>query len=242
MFDLALEGRAARLILARPDRRNAIPADGWIGLAETAEAAVARGARLLLLAGSGSAFCAGADLSDFSAMHGREEAAARFREAMRGGIERLAALPVPTLALIDGACFGAGVALAMACDLRIAGPSAAFAITPAKYGISYPQEDIARLVALIGPGQAARMLLGAVTLDAAEAARVGLIEILAGTSAEDAATPLVEAILSNSRGSLAALKRGLRLAATADAEQDRLFDTLLSGDELAERLDRMRGR
>jgi enoyl-CoA hydratase/carnithine racemase len=243
MFDLALHGTSARLTLDRPEARNAIPLAGWIELRKRAAEAAERGARLLIVAGAGSAFCAGADLGDFPSMHGDREAAARFREAMRHGIEGLASLQIPTVAAIDGPCFGAGVALAMACDLRVAGPRARFAITPAKYGISYPQEDVARLVGLVGRGQAARLLLGAGTIDAAEAMRIGLVDLHAPAGLEPLLADLAATLTANSAASLAALKRGIALAAggaASDAEQDRSFDALMVGDELAHRLRTLR--
>ena len=231
MFDLRLHDGVARLTLRRPEARNAVPADQWRPLGALAKGAVTEGARILILEGEGKAFCAGADLNDFAAMHGDLEAAAAFREGMRDGIEAVASLPVPTLAAIDGPCFGAGVALAMACDLRFAGASASFAITPAKYGIAYPQEDVARLVGLVGTGQASRLLLGAVTTDAEEALRIGLADLpLAQLET------LTAALRGNSPASLATLKRGIALAAggiTHDDRQDRRFDQLVAGDELA---------
>jgi enoyl-CoA hydratase/carnithine racemase len=190
------------------------------------------------LEGAGKAFCAGADLKDFPAMHRNPGAAAEFRQAMRIGIEAVAELTIPTVALIEGACFGAGVALAMACDLRVAGPGATFAITPAKYGISYPQEDVARLVGLVGRGQAARLLFGAATIDAAEALRIGLADL-----PSEGAEPFIAALQANSRASLGSLKRGIGLAAagmTEDGDQDAGFDALLTGDELAEKLAALR--
>ena len=93
----------------------------------------------------------------------------------------------------------------MACDLRIAAPDAEFAITPAKLGISYPQEDVHRLVALVGPGQAARLLLGAQSISGEEARRIGLVE--AAPCRTDEA--LIEAILANAPDSLAALKQAI---------------------------------
>jgi enoyl-CoA hydratase/carnithine racemase len=236
MFDLRLDDRVARLILSRPAARNAIPADQWRPLGAAARGAVAEGARVLILEGEGKAFCAGADLKDFRAMHGDLKAAAAFREAMRDGIEAIAALPVPTLAAIDGPCFGAGVALAMACDLRFAGPGASFAITPAKYGIAYPQEDVARLVGLFGQGQAARLLLGAVTISGEEALRLGLADL-----ALSRLETFVDALHGNSAASFATLKRGIALAARGvarDEGQDRRFDELVAGDELALALSR----
>jgi enoyl-CoA hydratase/carnithine racemase len=124
----------------------------------------------------------------------------------------------------------------MACDLRFAGTSASFAITPAKYGIAYPQEDVARLVGLIGQGQAARLLLAAVTIDAEEALRIGLSDLpLAQLET------FVSALRGNSPASFATLKRGIALAAGGvvhDQGQDRRFDQLVAGDELAAALGR----
>ncbi|HEX8583147.1 MAG TPA: enoyl-CoA hydratase/isomerase family protein [Allosphingosinicella sp.] len=238
MFNLIINSGVARLTLDRPEARNAIPVAQWRPLGEAAREAEAGGAMVLVLQGGGSAFCAGADLKDFPAMHRDPAAAAEFRQAMRDGIEAFAALAIPTVALIGGPCFGAGVALAMACDLRFAGAQARFAITPAKYGISYPQEDVARLVRLVGPGQAARLLLGAGTIDAAEAMRIGLVD-----GGIDKAEPFIAATLASSQASIASLKRGIALAAggrAQDEEQDRTFDTLIAGDELAAKLSALR--
>ena len=232
MFRLIRDGAVARLLLDRPETRNAIPAAGWAGLAraigETGDA------RLLVLSGAGAALCAGADLADFPAFRDDEAARLRFREDMRAALDRLRDLPIPTVARIEGPCYGAGVALAMACDLRIAAADARFAITPAKLGISYPQEDVHRLVALVGPGQAARLLFTAAAIGAEEALRIGLVELVGDEA------PLVEAILANDGDSLATLKRGIALGRRSDAEQDRRFDALIGGAEMARRLEALR--
>jgi enoyl-CoA hydratase/carnithine racemase len=155
---------------------------------------------------------------------------------MRGGLDRLRDLPIPTAALIEGACYGAGVALAMACDLRLASAGARFGITPAKLGIGYPQEDVHRLVGLVGAGQAGRLLFSAGTIDAAEAHRIGLVELIAEP---EGAAAMLASIAAMEPGSLRMLKRGIGLAAAgivSDEEQDRRFDELLASDELAARL------
>jgi enoyl-CoA hydratase/carnithine racemase len=238
MFDLAHEQDIARLILNRPEARNAIPAAAWAALEAMLGDAERSDAKVLIVQGAGTAFCAGADLDDFTEMGADAAARARFRTAMRSALERLASLAMTTIAAIDGACFGAGVALAMACDIRVAGAGATFAITPAKFGISYPQEDVARLVALIGPGQASRLLLSAGSIDAAEAARIGLVEMLAD-SAHEEAERLARAVAAGSAASHKVLKRGIALAAARtarDERQDRDFDDLLGSVDLAERL------
>ena len=224
MFDLETDGVVARLTLNRPEARNAIPMTGWSVLADRAEQAAAT-ARIVVLAARGNTFCAGADVKQFIAFRSNPSAAAEFRLAMRDGLDRIAALPVPTVALIEGGCYGAGVALAMACDIRIAGPSARFAITPAKLGIGYPQEDISRLVALVSAGAAARLLLSAEPIDAEEALRIGLVQ--------QGSEKVIASIAAHDRASLAMLKRGLALAARgirSDAAQDQQFDALLAGD------------
>jgi enoyl-CoA hydratase/carnithine racemase len=238
MFRLEHDGDLARLVLDRPEARNAIAAADWNALSEKLGMAESKGARLLVVTGAGGTFCAGADLADFAAMRGDPAAVARFREEMRGALDRLRALAIPTVALIEGHCYGAGVALAMACDIRVAAPTALFAITPAKIGISYPQEDVHRLVALVGHGQAARMLFGGEALDGEEARRIGLVEAnMPGESA------LLDAILANAPESLAVLKQAIARAGEgvrSDPALDLRFDALIGGEDMQRRLEALR--
>ena len=171
MIDLHIDGAVARLTLNRPEVRNALAVRHWHALADILPQITASGAQVLLLSGAGGAFSAGADLSEFETFVDEPAARPEFRLAMRTAMDGLAALPLPAIAWIDGPCFGAGVALAMACDIRIASPAARFAITPAKMGIGYPQEDVARLVGLVGPGWASRLLFTGAAIDAATAER-----------------------------------------------------------------------
>ena len=161
---------------------------------------------------------------------------------MREALEPLAALPMPVIAAIDGDCFGAGVALALAADIRVAGLRAIFAITPAKLGITYPQEDIARLVALVGPGQAGRLLYTAARIEAGEAGRIGLVEF---TSDEAWATALglAREMAALSPASLLALKRAVRgVAKGADPRFDTDFDQAFAGSDFREGLAAFRER
>ena len=240
MFRLERNDDCARLTLDRPQVRNAIPAAGWAALSEKIALVERSDARLLVVTGADRNFCAGADLGDFAAMRGDGEAIARFRQDMRAALDRLRALAIPTVAVIEGACYGAGVSLALACDFRIARQVAEFAITPAKIGITFPQEDVHRLVALVGPGQAARLLFTAERIHGEEARTIGLVEVHGRRESE-----IIDAILANDRESLAALKQAIALAAEdvrSDPEQDRRFDAFLAGDEMARRLEALRAK
>ena len=242
MFELSFEGPVARLRLDRPAQRNAIAVEGWTRLSAACAEVEASSARLLILSGSAEAFSAGADLREFAALARDPEAVASFRTAMREGMDALAALPIATIALVEGACFGAAVALAMACDVRAASPGARFAITPAKLGISYPQQDIARLVALVGPGEAARLLFSGEAIDGAEAARIGLVEIVSDEPFA-AVGALTQAILASSSESVALLKRAIRTAGygiSSDQGLDRDFDARFGSEDFARRLAALR--
>lgn len=243
MFELSLDGRVARLTLARAATRNALTTDDWRALPALVEQAVRLKARVILLSSRvEGAFCAGADLRELATLHEDPSARLPFRNVMRAALDSIRASQIPVVALVDGDCFGAGVALAIACDIRVAGPAARFAVTPAKLGINYPIEDIARLRALIGDGQASRMMLAADVVKAEEAVRIGLAEVAGG---EADALRLARAIAANAPSSVATLKHGLSLAAaglTSDEGHDRAFDSAFGGADFAEGIAAFRAR
>lgn len=237
MIILTLDDGIAQIALDRPTAYNALSSDGWRELAAAVDAAAQGGARAIVLRSTTEGmFSAGSDLKEMDRLIGDPAERAAFRAAMRAAMDPLRTLAVPTLAVVNGGCFGAGVALALACDLRIAGPKARFAITPAKLGIAYPQQDVARLVEAVGRGQAARMLFGARPLDGAEAARIGLVQ-QAAEDVEAVAARYVEAFRGNSRTSLRALKAMLnQTPGDVDEAHEAAFDAAFGGPDLAEGL------
>lgn len=238
MITLSRDGATAIVTLDRPEARNALPVAGWRALADSAAEIAASDARVAVLRSAvPQIFSAGADIAEFGRFDGSD--ATRFREAMRAGIEAVAALPMPVIAAIDGGCYGAAVALALACDLRAAGAGAQFATTPAKLGLGYPREDVARLRAQIGRGHAARMLFSGEVIDADEAHRIGLAELRC-EHAEVLARTLADRIAGNAPGAIRLLKR--TLADPADAATDADFDAAFAGPELAEGLAAFRAR
>jgi enoyl-CoA hydratase/carnithine racemase len=218
MIALDVAGAVATIRLDRPEARNALSRAGWLALHDAAHEVAARGATVAVLrSGVSGIFSAGADLAELARLHDHPDERAPFRQAMRAGIDALAALPMPSVALVDGACLGAAVALALACDFVVATPAARFAVPPARLGIVYPRQDVARLAARVGQGAAARLLFTAETIDAAEARRIGLAGLVT-----DAPDETVARIAANDPAALAALKHVLRTP--HDPAHDAAFD------------------
>lgn len=237
MFFLDMpEPGIARLTIDAPERRNAISVADWERLAALLST-VPDCARVLLIGGRED-FSAGADLREFARMLQEPDAVASFRNAMRRAIDGLAGLPIPTIAVIAGGCYGAGVALAIAADLRLAAEAARFAVTPAKLGIGYPAADVARLSALVGRGHAARLLFAAERIDAHRAESIGLVEAVT-PDVWVAAFELARGIAANSGASMRMLKRML---ADPAGDHNDAFDALFAGPDLAEGLAAYRKR
>ncbi len=150
----------------RPDRRNAVDAEHLADLRTTFGSV--GDARVLVLTGAGSAFCAGADLTH---VEDREAAS-----VVRSTLDALSGLPICTIAAVDGPAMGAGMQLALSCDLRVVGPRARFGIPSAKLGLMVDHWTIEKLALLAGHGPARAVLLAADTIDAEAALRTGLAQ------------------------------------------------------------------
>jgi enoyl-CoA hydratase/carnithine racemase len=171
-------GGAAVLRLSRPAKRNAVSQPMWEAIREAlAEAAGRPDVRAFVFAGLPGIFCAGADLT--AVKDADQQAAARYREITLAAYDAIREFPLPTVAAIDGLCIGGGCNLALACDIRIAGPQASFAIPAVRHAIVYDRPTVTRLVELAGSGRASHLLFTAARIDAARAAEIGLIDILA---------------------------------------------------------------
>nr|WP_131736076.1 enoyl-CoA hydratase/isomerase family protein [Actinomadura roseirufa] len=169
---LAVTERDDRTVveLHRPEARNAINAT----MVEELHAVCAdleRRPRLLLLTGRGGVFAAGADIGELLE-RGRDEALAGINSRL---FDRIARLPLPTCAAVDGYALGGGAELAYACDIRLATPSAVFGNPEPGLGILAAAGACWRLGDLVGRSVAKQVLLGGRTLDAAAAERFGLI-------------------------------------------------------------------
>lgn len=213
---LEKDGAIGRIVIDRPDARNAMTLTMWESMTAKIRDAVGDSTlRVLELRGTGETFCAGADIKEMLANKDNMS----WREANQAEISRvqhdLARAAIPTVAFIDGDCIGGGCGLALACDIRIATSRARFGVTPGKLGLVYPLHDIKLLVELIGPGQAKRMLYTAGLLDAAEAHRIGLVELLAEDSAD-----VIRQILATSSHSAVENKHFVRRVLDGKGEED----------------------
>lgn len=128
--------------------------------------------------------------------------------------EALARCRCPVIARVRGDCLGTGLVLALAADLRLGAADCAFAFPLDDHPAAVPQPVIDRLVALVGPGQAARLLLAGARIEAAEAARIGLLDsVLGDAELSDGVADLAKSICDASAEFLVAAKQGIARAA-----------------------------
>lgn len=233
MIRLVQRDGIARLTIDRGGARNAFDLAGWRSLSDATTRIAADTRAVILCSADPASFSAGADISEIAANRLTPDWPERFLGDMRAAIDGVAALPMPVIAAIDGGCFGAAVALALAADIRIGGKGARLAVTPAKLGLLYPAIDVQRLIAAVGRGAASHLLLTGDSVDASEAARIGLVAHVAPNAA-DAAQTMTERIAANKPAAVAGLKAVLRNP--DPAVHDAAFLDALSDDELGEGL------
>ena len=229
MIRLDHQGGIAHLTIDRGGARNAFDLAGWRRLGDAVAKITADARAVILSSADPAGFSAGADIAEIAADRLAPGWPERFLADMRAAIDGVAALPMPVIAAIDGGCFGAAVALALAADIRIGGEAARFAVTPARLGLLYPAIDVQRLIAAIGRGQASRLLFTGDRIDADKAERIGLIDQVAPNAAI-AAQAMAERIAANKPCAVAGLKAIVRHP--DPAIHDRAFLAALVGDEL----------
>lgn len=173
MIGVTRDGNVLTLEMQRPERRNALNAALVDGLREEIEKAsqdaASTGVRAIVLTGQGTVFSAGADLSD------AEGVAKELPDKAKDLNLAIDASPVPIIAALNGPAIGAGVILAMICDLRVAVPGTFFQFPIAKYGLALDNWSIRRLVSLVGHGRARAMLIAAERLDLDTAVQTGMV-------------------------------------------------------------------
>ncbi|NGM22231.1 hypothetical protein G3576_19585 [Roseomonas stagni] len=234
------EGAIATLLIDNPPRRNAMSRAMWRAVPGLVAEVIADPAiALLRVAGAGGHFCGGADIAEFGDAYGSPDAIAHSNRLIREAIEAVAACPKPTIATIRGACVGGGVALALACDLRLAADDARFAVTPVRLGLTYSHADTRRLVLAVGANRAKEMLFSARAVAAEEAARIGLVDRLwEGAVFEEEAARYLDGVAATSRPALRGVKAMVDAiaagAATETPELAALFEDPFAGADFQE--------
>jgi len=218
----------ATVTLNRPEVNNAYNGDMISGLHEVMDLlGTQKTLRVVVLRGKGKHFQAGADLAWINAQgklgpQTNIEASRATGEAVR----RLNELPVPTVAMIQGGCFGGGTGVAAACDVVVAADNAIFAITEARWGlmasIIFPQ-----LVQAIGLRNVRRYALTCERMNALEAQRIGFVhEVCALADLEATADKIIDALVMNAPGAVATTKR-LNMEIAGAVMADELFHELV---------------
>lgn len=169
---------SARVTFDRQDRRNALNAEALEDLDAAMSHALTSGARTLTLTGAGGHFCAGADLAELEDIG--------FTDRLAQVLTRLCEAPIVTLAVIEGACMGLGMQLALACDIRIVADSAQFALPVARLGLMVDQWTLRRACALIGEGATRHLVLAGAVLSADDAWRLGFAQERGGIEIAEA--------------------------------------------------------
>ncbi|MGW0036976.1 enoyl-CoA hydratase/isomerase family protein [Gordonia sp. NPDC003376] len=169
------DGAVRVITLNRPDRRNAIDIPLRIALAEVLEEAAADPVvRSIVLSGAGRVFCAGGDVSTMRRMSPAESRPRA--EAAQRVIRALWDTPKPVVAAVEGAAYGAGASLALACDRVIAGDTTRMSMAFTGVGLAGDMGIFASLPARVGPARARQLLMLPRVLDADEALELGLVD------------------------------------------------------------------
>jgi enoyl-CoA hydratase len=209
-----MRGDVGVATIDRPERRNALNGELCVQLRD--HLVEHADLRAVVVTGAGTAFCAGADLVTRFAGGEGEAVVDTFRPSFEEALDAITDYRAPVIAAVNGPAIGAGMQLAVACDLRVAGPTARFAIPGGKLGVHLSPKNIWRLALLVGQGAARDFLLAGRTVDAADARHLRVVERLSDDALRDALTVAAE-IAASAPLTMQGHKRALNLVAEAQA-------------------------
>lgn len=235
---LQIEAGVASVLFDRPQARNAMTWAMYEQLAAiNRELSADRSVRVAVFRGAGGqAFVAGTDIEQFAAFQTGEDGVAYERQ-IEAGIELLCNLPMPTVAVVEGWCVGGGLAIATACDFRLATPSAKFGVPIAKtLGNCLAIANVARLRAAFGQQRVKRMLLLAEFIGADEALACGFLHAVESPETIDPATSsLVQRLAALAPVTQRVSKATLERLSTHDlAESEDLIRAAYGSDDFHE--------
>lgn len=200
-------GAAVWLTMNRPEIRNALARELVAALRDGMERAIADdGARAIVLAGAGPAFCAGADVNQYRVASDRSEVIAD-GERLFDLLDTISASPRPVIARVQKAAFGGAIGLVAAADLVVASEGTRFSLSEARLGL-VPAVIGKSVVRALGPRQARAVMLLAEPFGPEEALRIGLIDRVVPEDGLDAAVSAwINQITANAPGALSDTKR-----------------------------------
>ncbi len=211
----SVDAMIATVTINAPERRNCIDLATWKAIPPLfAALEVDPAVRVILLRGAGKqAFSTGADIAEFDTERSTPEGSRAYEIENVKAFEAVANTGKPVIAVIHGYCFGAGVGLAAACDLRLAADDAVFAIPAAVLGVGYPPTALKALVALMGPEPVKHLFFSAGRFDAVRALSLGLVgEVVSKDRLDAAALDLANTIAAGAPMSINAAKRAIDAA------------------------------
>jgi len=190
--------RVRWLTIDRPERKNAVPMDGWADLRAAFDDFESSDQRVLVITGAGGEFCAGADLDPSRITEGQSVTSRHERMKLVGSTAMaLHRITKPTIAAVDGVAVGAGMNLALGCDVVIASDRARFSEIFVKRGLAVDFGGSWLLPRVVGIQRAKELALSGRIVDAEEAVRIGLvIDVVPPDELEDRAAELAEAFLA----------------------------------------------
>jgi len=207
----------------RPQKKNAVTLAMWKELAQLFRSLEGdSNVRVVVLAGAGDCFSAGADISEFSQVRATPEQVAIYEDAVDGALSAIAKLPKPTIAAVSGVCFAGGLALAASADFRVADATAKFSVSAVRMGLVYNISKCARLYQIVGLVQAKRILLTGQRFSAQEALSLGLVDQVADEDALRTAQVLAGALIEGAPLAIEGIKSILEALATDTVDARRL--------------------
>jgi enoyl-CoA hydratase/carnithine racemase len=248
------DDHVAHLVLNRPDKLNSFTPLMWREMRELGERLLADpgDVRALVVVGEGRAFSSGIDTSVFSGDGGAEGLAAegpkRHADPAINGIMSaqdsytwLAEAPFATIAAVRGYAYGAGLQLALACDMRVVARGTKLGLLEFKYGIIPDLGGTQRLPRLVGAGKAKELIFTAARIDADEAERIGMVErVVTDEELEEVADELAREIAAQPPLAVRAAKRAVDAAGAGSTVREGLLveaegqKTCLGSDDMKE--------
>ena len=235
-------GNIATLTINRPEKRNSMNPEILVMIGDALNSLKDDGqTRVVVIRGTGEkAFSSGFDISRIGGSSGQETAA--HANPLGYGLGSVADFPFPVIAMIFGYAVGAGLELAMTCDMRIAADTARLGITPAKLGVVYTPQGIRKFLDVVGAAATKELFYTARIVDVARAKEMGLVDYVVPAADLEATTyGLAAEIAANSPLSVSGAKTTIRKLLRArpiseedEAELRRIQAEAMASDDLKE--------